>query len=86
MRFDRLHISWKALEHIWDRHRLETLEVQEAFADAGRNKTIFRGPNSVDGSRTYIVKGRTEAGKQLVILVKYRGRGMVTLITAREDR
>ncbi len=86
MRFDRLHISWNAAQHIWDEHRLETLEVREAFEDAGRRKAIYRGPNSRDGSRTYLAQGRTQAGKPLWIMVKYRDRGMVALITAREDR
>jgi hypothetical protein len=86
VRFDRLHISWDAAQHIWDEHRLETLEVREAFEYAGREKTIYRGPNSRDGGRTYLASGRTDAGKPLWIMVKYRGRGMVTLITAREDR
>lgn len=67
MRFDRLHISWNAAQHIWDEHRLETLEVREAFEDAGRRKAIYRGPNSRDGGRTYLAQGRTQAGKPLWI-------------------
>jgi hypothetical protein len=86
VRFDHLHISWKAAQHVWDGHGLETLDVREAFEDAGRRKAIYRGPNSKDGGRTYIARGRTQAGKPLWIMVKYRGLGMVSLITAREDR
>ena len=86
MRFDRLHISWKAAQHIWDEHRLETLEVREALEDAGRRTAIYRGPNSRDGGRTYVAQGRTEAGKPLWILVRYQGQGIASLITAREDR
>lgn len=33
-----------------------------------------------------LARGRTYAGKSLWILVKYRGRGVASLITAREDR
>jgi hypothetical protein len=86
VRIDRLHISWDAAQHVWERHKLETIEVHEAFEDAGRRKTIYRGPTSHDGSRTYIARGRTSAGKRLWILVKYRSKGMASLITAREDR
>lgn len=86
MRFARLHISWDAAQHIWDRHKLEPLEVREALEDAGRRHTVARGPNSRDGSRTYIARGRTHGGKALWILVKYRGGGIASLISAREDR
>lgn len=86
VRFERLHVSWDAAQHVWDRHKLEPLEVREAFEDAGRQNAVSRGPNSPDGSRTYVARGRTYAGKPLWILVKYRGRGVASLITAREDR
>jgi hypothetical protein len=86
VQFDRLHISWEALGHIWERHRLEAAEVREAFEDAGRQRAIFRGPTSRDGGRTYIARGRTSSGRPLWILVRSRGRGMASLITAREDR
>jgi hypothetical protein len=86
VQFDRLHISWDAARHIWERHKLEPLEVREAFEDAGRQGAVFRGPRSHDGGRTYILRGRTSAGRPLWILVRSRGRGMASLITAREDR
>jgi hypothetical protein len=86
MRFDHLHISWKAAQHVWEGHKLETLEIREAFEDAGRRRAVYRGPNSADGSRTYIARGRTEAGKPLWILVKSSGKGVASVITARKDR
>lgn len=86
LRLDTLHIGWRAVEHIWERHRLDPVEVREAFEEAGRARAIKKGPSSPDGGRTYILRGRTAAGKPLWILVKSRGRGIATLITAREDR
>lgn len=84
VRFERLVISWERAKHIRERHGIEPEEVRQAF-EQGSN-SVFRGPNSPEGGRTYIVRGRTYAGRPLWILVKSRGRGMAVLITAREDR
>jgi hypothetical protein len=86
VRIDHLRISWDTAQHIWQKHRLEPLDVRQALEDAGRQNAIFRGPNSRDGGRTYIARGRTEAGNPLWMLLRYRGRGIADLITAREDR
>jgi hypothetical protein len=85
-RFDRLVISRKQADHIAERHGLEPREVREAFETGGKAGDVFRGPNSHDGGRTYIVRGRTYAGRPLWVLVKYRGQGMAQLITAHDDR
>ncbi|MGH3427964.1 MAG: hypothetical protein ACRDQZ_10425 [Mycobacteriales bacterium] len=57
MRFEHLHIPWEAAQHVWDKHRLEPIDVREALEDAGRRKAVYRGPNSRDGGRTYIARG-----------------------------
>lgn len=86
VRFHRLHVSPKAEQHIWERHRLAPWQAREAFEDAGRKQQVFRGPNSTTGGRTYIARGRTQDGLPLWVLVKDLGQGIASLITAREDR
>jgi len=86
-RFDRLVVSWERANHIWERHHLEVEQAREAFEDAGRRNQIYRGPRSRNGGRTYVARGRTEAGLTLWMLVKPSGqRRVARLISAREDR
>ena len=81
MRFDRLVISAQCARKILSKHGVTPEEAREAF-EGGR---VFRGPNSRDGGRTYIVHGRTYAGRPLWILAKAAGAGVARLITARHD-
>lgn len=81
MRLERLVISWERAEHVAARHGIAPQEAREAFEQGH----VFRGPRSHDGGRTYIVRGRTYAGRPLWLLVKSRGRGIAILITARDD-
>ena len=81
MRIQRLTISWERAEHIAE-HWITPAEAREAV-EQGR---VFRGPRSDDGGRTYIVRGRTYAGRPLWLLVKPLGQGLAFLITAHDDR
>ncbi len=81
MRFARLVISWERAEHIWGRHRITREEAREAFEQG----QVFRGPTSDEGRRTYIIRGRTYAGRRLWLLVKPGGQSRAILITARDD-
>ena len=81
MRFDYLSITREVAEKIYRKHRVTTEEAREAF-EQGR---VFRGPNSRLGGRTYIVRGRTYAGRRLWLLVRPVRLRVATLITARDD-
>jgi hypothetical protein len=81
VRIERLTISWERTEHIAE-HGVTPAEAREALEQG----QVFRGPKSDDGGRTYIVRGRTYAGRPLRLLVKPLGRGLAFLITAYEDR
>lgn len=80
MRFYELTLTYKAIEHI-AKHNVAAWEAREAF-ETGAFK---RGPNGPHG-RTYIVRGRTYAGRSLWLLVGIQGKGVAFLITARDDR
>ena len=63
--------------HVWSRHRVSASEVEEAayahgLAIRGREPGIYE------------VYGRTEAGRYLMIAVRYLGKGVCRLITARD--
>lgn len=81
MRIERIVISWERAQHV-AKHGVTPGEVREAV-ERGQ---VFRGPNSRSGGRTYIVRGRTDAGRRLKVLVRPRGRGIAVLITAMDDR
>lgn len=81
MRITRVAISSERAEHIWTRHQVLANEVREAV-EQGR---VYRGPRSHSGGRTYVIRGRTYAGRRLKVLVRPRERGLAILITAMED-
>ena len=63
--------------HIWSRHRIAVREVEEAAYQHG---FVIRGR----AQGVYEVYGRTEAGRYLMIAVRYLGAGVGRLITSRE--
>ena len=81
MRFRFLHITPQVAEKIQGKHGVTPNEAREAL-EQGK---VFRGPRSHHGGMTYIVKGRTYAGRQLWLLVRPTRPGVALLITARDD-
>lgn len=81
MRFDDIAVSLPVAEKIARKHQLTPGEVREAV-ERGQ---VFRGPNGRDGSRTYIIRGRTYAGRRLWVLLRPTEPGVAKLITARDD-
>lgn len=63
--------------HIWIRHRVTFREVEEA---AYRHGLAIRGRER----SVYEVFGRTDAGRYLMVVIRYLGKGEARLITARE--
>jgi hypothetical protein len=81
MRFDYISISRDVAEKILRKHGVSPDEARQAV-EQGR---VFRGPNSRQGGRTYIVRGRTYAGRRLWLLVRPSTPRVAKLITARDD-
>lgn len=71
-------IEWTpdAVRHIWERHRVTVLEVEEVcYADPW----IRRARDD-----RYTVWGQTDAGRYLIVVVVYLGSGRVGVVTARD--
>jgi hypothetical protein len=81
VRFEYLAISTETAEKIVRKHHVLPEEAREAFETG----TVYRGPRSRQGGYTYIVRGRTHAGRRLWVLVRPSRPGVAALITARED-
>jgi uncharacterized DUF497 family protein len=65
-------------EHIWTKHQVTPEEVEEVyFADPGPLPQCGR-------DRSYVIFGRTEAGRYLLVVLYPRGRGIFSLATARD--
>lgn len=77
MRVDALRCDEETEFHIWSRHQVTPREVEEA---AFRSGLTLRGR----GKGVYEVYGRTDAGRFLMIAVRYHGRGEARVITARD--
>lgn len=77
MRIDLLLCSEETELHIWSRHRVTQAEAEEA---AYRPGLVLRGRSP----GVYEVMGRTEAGRYLTIIVRYHGKGVASIITARD--
>jgi uncharacterized DUF497 family protein len=77
MRIDFLHCDEEVELHIWSRHRVVPEDAREAcyfgaFVRKGRSEGV------------YLVFGRSETGRYLTVIVRYRGRGVASVITARD--
>lgn len=81
MRIERITISVETAEKIITKHGVSPAEVREAAERA----QVFRGPNSRQGGRTYILRGVTYAGRPVWMLVRPVDQGVAKLITARHD-
>ncbi len=77
MKITKLRCDEETEEHIGSRHRVSFREVEEAAYQRG---FVIRG-REVDIYEAY---GRTEAGRYLMIAVRYLGQGVARLITARD--
>lgn len=77
MRIDAVHCDAETELHIWSRHRVTVQEVEDAVYRRG---LILRGRS--DG--LYGIFGRTDAGRYLMLVVRYLGDSMAQLITARD--
>ena len=73
------------VEHIYQRHRVTTAEVEEAIFEDRRGRSYRIGPADRDPRETvYEYYGRTENGRYLMIVLIYSGRGVAMPVTARD--
>ena len=77
MRIVTLKCDEEAEEHIWTRHHVAVVEIEQA---AHNHALIVRGR----GRGLYEVYGRTDAGRLLMIAVRCLSQGAAKVITARE--
>jgi len=77
MRVDVLRCDEETELYIWSRHQVAPREVEEAAFHAG---LTLRGREK----GVCEVYGRADAGRFLIIAVRYLGRGEARVITARE--
>lgn len=77
MRVDVLLCGEETELHLWSRHRVGAREAEEAAFHSG---LVLRGR----APGVYEVYGRTEAGRYLMVAIRYLGRGTARIITARD--
>jgi uncharacterized protein len=77
MRIEVLRCGEETELHVWSRHRVEVREIEEA---AHRSRLVLRGR----APGVYEVYGRTDEGRFLMVAIRYLGKGVARVITARE--
>ena len=82
-RIKRVYATDKAKAHMLKKHRVTFEEVLEALEKA---PTLYRTYPSQSGERRYVAFGRTEAGRQLIIILALEGADAFRVITAYEPK
>jgi len=82
MRIDRIIWYHKFVEKLWDKHRVEVHEAEEALWNRGRVRRVKRG--HVKGEDVYLALGRTDAGRYLSVFFVYKKSQEVIVISARD--
>jgi uncharacterized DUF497 family protein len=65
MRINRIMWYRKFVGKLWDRHRVEVHEAEEALQDHRRVRRVKRG--HVEGEDVYLALGQTDAGRYLCV-------------------
>ncbi len=78
------HIIWyqKFVNKLWDKHRVEVAEVEEALHNRKRVRRIQRG--HVKGEDVYLALGQTEAGRYPSVFFVYKKTRDALVISARD--
>jgi len=76
MRFIQYDWDEENVFHILSRHSISPEEVEETCYN---NPLVLRGRQG-----TYYALGQTDAGRYLIVVLRYKGKGRVRVITARE--
>lgn len=70
------------VEKIERKHGVQPVEVEQVFAN--RPRVQFAEYGDVPGEDLYAARGRTDAGRHLVVFFIYKGKGRALVISARD--
>jgi len=76
-----IQVPGDAEEHLWRRHGVTAEEAREAAASTKDYYRTYPGP---DGAARYVARGRTDAGRRLVVVLEMTGGRSAEVITAYE--
>jgi uncharacterized DUF497 family protein len=82
MRINRIIWYRKFVEKLWDKHRVEVHEAEEALQNCRRVRRVKRG--HVEGEDVYLALGQTEAGRYLSVFFVYKKSHDAIVISARD--
>ena len=82
MRITRIIWYRRFAEKLWEKHRVEVHEAEEALYNRRRVRRVRRG--HVKGEDVYLVLGQTEAGRYLAVFVVYKKSQEAIVISARD--
>lgn len=82
MRINRIIWYRKFVEKIWDKHRIEVHEAEEALRNHRRVRRVRRG--HVRGEDVYVVLGQTDSGRYLSVFFVYKRSHDGIVISARD--
>jgi uncharacterized DUF497 family protein len=70
------------VDKLAQKHRVETLEVEETFRNGPRFRRIERG--NVAGEDLYTAMGRSDSGRYLVVFFVYKQSHDALIVSARD--
>ena len=82
MRINRIIWYRRFVEKLWDKHRVEVHEAEEALLNHRRVRRVKRG--HVQGEDVYLAMGQTDAGRYLSVLFVYKQSHDAVVISARD--
>lgn len=82
MKVNRIIWYRKFVEKLWDKHRVEVREAEEALQNRRRVRRIERG--HVRGEDVYLALGQTDAGRYLAVFFVYKRSHEAIVISARD--
>ena len=82
MRINRIIWYRRFVEKLWDKHRVEVHEAEEALLNHRRVRRVKRG--HVQGEDVYLAMGQTDAGRYLSVFFVYKQSHDAVVISARD--
>jgi uncharacterized DUF497 family protein len=82
MRINRIIWYHRFVEKLWDTHRVEVHEAEEALQNHGRVRRVKRGHAA--GEDVYLALGQTDAGRYLSVFFVYKQSHDALVISARD--
>jgi uncharacterized DUF497 family protein len=82
MRINRIIWHRKLVDKLWDKHRVEVHEAEEALQNHRRVRRVKRG--HVQGEGVYLALGRTDAGRYPSVFFVQKKSHDAIVISARD--